>query len=153
MSWMDQWYKSLADHNQGKCVPADCRHCKREADERQRNASAIAASKILFNDIKDTIIAHVKADYNGGYDEGFVDYVSYYDKFGQLIRQDDTYKTDELSHPWQKWTKQMTEIAWSILGYGFGTGEYSCAGTIELDIVEGKLLHNKAEIANLREAA
>ena len=153
MNWTEQWYQSLANHNQGKCTPSDCRHCKREADERKRNALAIEKAEALFGDTKDTIIAKISASYNGGYDEGFVDYVCYYDKFNQLIRQDETYKVEELSFPWQGWTKRMAEIAWCILGYGFGTGEYSCAGSIELDVANGKLLHNKEQIANFKEVA
>ena len=152
MSWMDEWYRTMALHNQNKCNE-DCRHCKSEKAERERIVITVEKAKALYNDLKDTIIAKVTASYNGGYDEGFVDYVQYYDNKNYGIFDADVYKLEEMPQPWQNWTKAMSEIAWGILGCGFGTGDYSCSGSITLDLVNGELLNNKQQIASFKEAA
>lgn len=153
MNWLDNWYKTLADHNTGKCNPDNCRHCKTEKDTNTRLAKAKFNAKILFGELKPTIIATVHASYNGGSDESFVDYVHYYDKNKLEIHHDDLYKIEEQSEPWHSWSKLMSEIAWGVLGYGFGNGDFSISGTIVLNVTEGKLYNHKALIADLEEAA
>ena len=153
MNWMENWYASLAKHNTNQCNPEDCRHCKREKDTNARVSKAIESAKILFGELKDTIIAAIQVSYNGGSDESFVDYVYYYDKAKYEIHHDDLHKIKDQSEPWQSWSKQMEAIAWDILGYGFGNGDFSVSGTIVLDCIQGKLLRDREEIATLREAA
>lgn len=153
MSWMDAYYQSLAKHNMKECVPSECRHCKREKEVEIRTNTAIQDAKILYGELKDTIIASVHASFNGGSDESFVDYVHYYDKAKFEIHHDELWHLDEQSEPWKSWSKQMEKIAWGILGHGFGNGDFSVSGTIVLDIVQGKLMRCREEIATLREAA
>jgi len=153
MGWMEEWYRTMAEHNTGKCDPPDCRHCKREQETRHRIAETVVKAKILFGELKDTIITTVEASYNGGYDEGFVDYVQYFDNKRYEIHSQDLYKVDEQSEPFRCWSKQMESIAWGILGYGFGTGDYSVSGTIVLNVKEGKLYNHRELIADLKEAA
>ena len=152
MGFMEEWFGSLAKHNTGKCEP-ECRHCKREKDTNARTATAVENAKILYGELKDTIIATVHAAYNGGSDESFVDYVHYYDKAKLEIHHDELWKIAEQSEPWQSWSKQMEKIAWGILGYGFGNGDFSVSGEIVLNIAEGKLYKHREVIANLKEAA
>jgi len=150
---MDEYYKSLAKHNMKECTPAECRHCKREKEVQARTSAAIEDAKILYGELKDTVIASVHASFNGGSDESFVDYVHYYDNMKQEIHHDELWRMDEQSEPWQSWSKQMEKIAWGVLGHGFGNGDFSVSGTIVLDIVQGKLMRSREEIATLREAA
>lgn len=151
MSWADQWYRSLAEHNTGKCEKSTCRHCAREKETKDRQDKAIAKSKELCADLKHTEVAKVAASYNGGSDESFVDYFHYYDKNKTEIKQVYVGDTDEEVASWQLWSKTMEEIAWGILGHGFGNGDYSVSGSIVLDVAEGKLYNNSELIASLRE--
>ncbi len=154
MGWMDEWYRTMAEHNTGKCNPVDCRHCKREKETEARTNKAVESAKILCGELKDTIIATVHASYNGGSDESFVDYVHYYDNAKLEIHHDELWHLDEQSEPWQSWSKQMEAIAWGILGHGFGNGDFSVSGTIILNVAERKLYRCKEVIADLtREAA
>ena len=153
MNWMENWYKTLADHNQGKCDPSECRHCKREIEMRNRTNEAIANAKILYGELKNTIIAEVRADYNGGSDESFVDYITYYDKNKLEIHADETYELSKQSEPWQSWSKQMEAIAWGILGSNFGVGDFSVSGSIVLNVVEGNLYRCREVLATFKEVA
>lgn len=153
MGWMEDWYRTMAAHNTGKCTPSECRHCKRETETKVRTAEAVAKAKILYGELKDTIIATVHADFNGGSDESFVDYVYYKDKVGFIIHQDDLNKIEPYE-PWQSWSKQMEQVAWGILGHNFGVGDdYSVSGSIVLNVAEGKLYRCKEVLATLKEAA
>lgn len=58
MSWMDEWYKSLALHNTSKCDNS-CRHCKYEKEAQERCNMAIEKAKVLLNELKDTDTARV----------------------------------------------------------------------------------------------
>jgi hypothetical protein len=146
---MDEWYRTIRLHNEGKCNPADCRHCAREKETRERTAKAIHKAKSLYYELKSSNVIRAVADYNGGYDEDFVDYVSFTDESG--VSQYDTYKTKELPQPTQNWVDTMYSIAYGILGHGFGTGECSTCGSIVLDVEKGILYNNNHEVTNLKE--
>lgn len=153
MSWADQWYRSLAEHNTNKCNKTTCRHCLREKETQARQSKAISQAKLLCYDLKHTNIVKVTASYNGGSDESFVDYFHYYDKYNNPIKMVYVGDLEEDSANWQLWSKEMEQIAWGILGHGFGNGDYSISGSIVLDVVGNALYNNKELIANLKDVA
>lgn len=136
MSWMTEWYRTMREHNTGECNKATCRHCAREKETKERTDKAVEKAKSIYAELKSTNIAKAVASYNGGSDEGFVDYFNYYDKDKKKVDTD-------------KWSAAMEEIAWGILGHGFGTGDYSISGDIVLNVWEGKLYNNSELIASL----
>jgi hypothetical protein len=151
MSWMADWYTSLANHNQKKC-DSSCRHCKREEEAQQRHNLAFSKATELYNDVKDTIVAKIVASYNGGGDEGFVDSIAMLDKAGLTIGDYYDCKLEDVAMPTKRWVQEMGNIAWGILGPGFGTGDYSCSGDITLDIIHGVLLKDGRIICNVQNA-
>lgn len=151
MSWAEQWYRSLAEHNTGICQKATCRHCLREKETKERQDKAIAKAKVLCADLNSMEIAKAVASYNGGSDESFVDYFYYYNKDNVEVKSVYVCDTDEEISTWHQWSKAMEEIAWGILGSGFGNGDYSVVGNIILNASEGKLYNNSELIASLRE--
>ncbi len=142
MSWMAEYYKSLSLHNQNECNK-ECRHCKREASERIRVNKAVEDAKELCNSLKGEF-TKVVASYNGGYDEDYVDYICFYNG-DRIVEQKDTYK--ECEQPWWDYTKKMHAIAYGVLGYGFGTGDFSTCGNIVLDLENCALYNNDYEVA------
>lgn len=145
MDWMSQWFKSMAEHNQGKCDKETCRHCQREKATRLRVNNALVKATAFAEQMREQGITKVVADYNGGYDEDFVDYVSYYTGENRICCCE-TYKEED---NWYKFTKQMYEIAYGVLGHGFGTGEFSVCGRIILDVKNKVLYNNDNEIGRI----
>lgn len=145
MGWMDEYYRTIRLHNEGKCVPEDCRHCKTEKATRERVATAIVKAKVLSKEV--TGLTKISASYNGGGDEDFVDFIYCYN--GDQYKVYDVYK--EHPAPLDNIVQTMTKIAWGILGHGFGVGDFSIAGDITLDLLEGKLYNKKHLIADLKE--
>jgi hypothetical protein len=153
MSWADQWYRSMAEHNTGKCDKVTCRHCIREKATKERQDKAIAQAYQLCLDLKHTDVAKVVASYNGGSDESFVDYFNYYDRNNNQIKAIYVGDTDKEEASWQLWSNEMEEVAWGVLGHGFGNGDFSISGTIVLNVVENALYNNRELVANLKGAA
>ncbi len=153
MSWADQWYRSMAEHNTGKCDKVTCRHCIREKETKARQDKAIAQAYQLCLDLKHTNVAKATASYNGGSDESFVDYFNYYDKNEAQIKAVFVGDVEDEAASWQVWSNELEEIAWGILGHGFGNGDFSISGSIVLDVWENKLYNNRELVANLKGAA